>query len=58
MPQVVFTPNLKRHVNCAAVQVTGATVSEALPGKCIVKHRATKSRVRTWDRKTVDDPQN
>lgn len=30
MPQVVFTPNLRRHVECASAQVRGATVGEAL----------------------------
>lgn len=30
MPQVVFTENLKRHVDCAAAEVAGATVADAL----------------------------
>ena len=30
MVQVVFTPNLKRHVACPPVRVTGSTVAEAL----------------------------
>ncbi len=30
MPQVVFTENLKRHVDCAPAQVGGETVGEAL----------------------------
>ncbi|MDH3317236.1 MAG: MoaD/ThiS family protein [Gammaproteobacteria bacterium] len=30
MPQVVFTPNLRRHVECASAQVGGTTVGEAL----------------------------
>jgi hypothetical protein len=30
MPRVVFTPNLQRHVECPAVEVSGATVREAL----------------------------
>lgn len=30
MVQVVFTPNLQRHVRCPPVSVTGATVAEAL----------------------------
>lgn len=30
MVQVVFTPNLQRHVQCPPVSVTGATVAEAL----------------------------
>jgi molybdopterin converting factor small subunit len=30
MVQVVFTPNLQRHVSCPAVGVTGSTVAEAL----------------------------
>lgn len=28
--QVVFTPNLQRHVTCPPVRVTGSTVAEAL----------------------------
>ncbi len=30
MPDVVFTENLKRHVDCPAARVGGATVGEAL----------------------------
>jgi photosystem II stability/assembly factor-like uncharacterized protein len=30
MVQVVFTPNLQRHVSCPPVGVTGSTVAEAL----------------------------
>ena len=30
MPQVVFTENLKRHVDCAPAEVRGATVAEVL----------------------------
>ena len=30
MVQVVFTPNLQRHVSCPPVGVTGGTVAEAL----------------------------
>ena len=30
MPQVVFTENLKRHVDCAPAKVEGATVAEVL----------------------------
>jgi sulfur carrier protein ThiS len=30
MPQVSFTQNLKRHVDCPAVQASGATVAEVL----------------------------
>lgn len=30
MVQVVFTPNLQRHVQCPPVSVAGATVAEAL----------------------------
>ncbi|MBS0211528.1 MAG: MoaD/ThiS family protein [Planctomycetes bacterium] len=30
MPRVVFTPNLKRHVECPDVMVDGATVHDAL----------------------------
>ena len=30
MPQVVFTENLKRHVDCAPAEVTGTTVAEVL----------------------------
>lgn len=30
MVQVVFTPNLQRHVQCPPVRVTGRTVAEAL----------------------------
>ena len=32
MIQVVFTPNLQRHVSCPPVRVTGSTVAEALNG--------------------------
>ena len=32
MVQVVFTPNLQRHVPCPPVRVTGSTVAEALNG--------------------------
>ena len=30
MAEVVFTPNLRRHVDCPTVQVPGATVREVL----------------------------
>lgn len=30
MPQVVFTENLKRHVDCAPAEVRGKTVAEVL----------------------------
>jgi molybdopterin synthase sulfur carrier subunit len=30
MAQIVFTPNLQRHVVCAPTQVAGSTVAEAL----------------------------
>ncbi len=30
MVQVVFTPNLQRHVSCPPVEVAGSTVAEAL----------------------------
>ena len=30
MAEVVFTPNLKRHVECPTVEVPGATVREVL----------------------------
>ncbi len=30
MAEVVFTPNLRRHVDCPTVQVAGATVREVL----------------------------
>ena len=30
MPQVAFTPNLKRHLACPPSEVAGATVREAL----------------------------
>ena len=30
MPRVLFTPNLKRHVECPDVQVAGENVREAL----------------------------
>ena len=30
MPRVVFTPNLKRHLECEPQRVEGATVGEAL----------------------------
>lgn len=30
MPNVVFTPNLRRHVDCPPVQVPGETVADAL----------------------------
>ena len=30
MVQVVFTPNLRRHVSCPPVEVAGSTVAEAL----------------------------
>ncbi|HSS64739.1 MAG TPA: MoaD/ThiS family protein [Gammaproteobacteria bacterium] len=30
MPRVVFTENLKRHVDCAPAQVAGTTVGQAL----------------------------
>ncbi len=30
MPQVVFTENLKRHVDCAPAKVEGTTVAEVL----------------------------
>lgn len=30
MPTVVFTPNIQRHVACAAMEVGGVTVREAL----------------------------
>ena len=30
MAEVVFTPNLRRHVDCPTVQVPGATVAEVL----------------------------
>ena len=30
MPQVVFTENLKRHVDCAPADVRGTTVAEVL----------------------------
>ena len=30
MPNVSFTPNLRRHVNCPSLRVAGATVNEAL----------------------------
>lgn len=30
MPQVVFTENLKRHVDCAPAKVQGTTVAEVL----------------------------
>jgi molybdopterin synthase sulfur carrier subunit len=32
MVQVVFTPNLQRHVHCPPVRVTGSTVAEVLNG--------------------------
>lgn len=32
MVQVVFTPNLQRHISCPPVRVTGSTVAEALNG--------------------------
>ena len=30
MPKVVFTPNLRRHVECPEATVAGTTVAEAL----------------------------
>ncbi len=30
MPRVVFTPNLRRHVECPETTVVGSTVAEAL----------------------------
>ena len=30
MPRVVFTPNLRRHIDCPPVDVAGATVGEVL----------------------------
>jgi len=30
MPRVIFTENLKRHVHCPPLEVTGSTVKEAL----------------------------
>jgi sulfur-carrier protein len=30
MPRVIFAPSLQRHVDCAALDVTGATVAEVL----------------------------
>lgn len=30
MPRVVFTPNLKRHIECPDAEVAGATVRQAL----------------------------
>lgn len=32
MAQIVFTPNLQRHVSCPPRAVSGATVAEALQG--------------------------
>ena len=39
MVQVVFTPNLQRHVECPPVQVTGGTVAEAL--ECVFSENPT-----------------
>ena len=39
MVQVVFTPNLQRHVDCPPVHVTGGTVAEAL--ECVFRENPT-----------------
>ncbi len=39
MPRVVFTPNLRRHVDCPVVEVAGATVRAALEAVFAVQPR-------------------
>lgn len=39
MPHVVFTPNLRRHVDCSVVEVAGATVRAALEAVFAVQPR-------------------
>lgn len=34
MPQIQFTPHLKRHLACESLDVPGATVAEVLEGAC------------------------
>jgi len=40
MPRVVFTQNLQRHVECPPMDVTGATVREALEAVFAANERA------------------
>ena len=42
MVQVVFTPNLQRHVACPPTRVTGSTVAEAL--ECVFRDNPTLRR--------------
>lgn len=34
MPQIQFTPHLKRHLACEALEVSGTTVAEVLKDAC------------------------
>ena len=43
MPRIAFTSNLRRHVDCPAATVHGATVSE-----CLAAYFATHPQVRTY----------
>lgn len=43
MPRIAFTSNLRRHVDCPAAAVHGATVAE-----CLADYFATNPQVRTY----------
>ena len=43
MPRIAFTSNLRRHVDCPAAEVQGATVAE-----CLAAYFAVQPQVRTY----------